>query len=447
MKKLVFSIVVLACCGLLGCTTIMDRVFVTKYRWDPAKVPAVLPGVINISASVPLNVGGLQTAIDIDNHLVPHVLVENSPDYYIGYLREDKEWVLEKHNTFTEYNNSQMANSNIEVAKGSEGLWGYGYGYFPYNADLNIFLIKDCEDDNTFSAYKNVHIHAQNSGSASYDPYLKQWVVCSHRFQYRAFKSDGGDITQVASGGYFASSGGEKEDFYVSKAAAVAHPASGDHAMWFYATDSKLQTSLRGENNRGDVTWSDWDTYLSMWDDMSYISVRGDAVEPGTAYMAANYWSVNWTKETGEEVASDYNGIYINIWKTTNMDTGDGEFQYPNTDILCLDGAGHMHKRYPVQLAEAKFGGCFVGYTRGGHVLVKWVPSDVRDNNDKIKEFDLGAGGMSSLRVDNVGNLHVIYTGAANALYYKRVMFYAVPGKYDKVIDLVGQLPLEKEAP
>lgn len=422
MKKLFNVLLVFLFCG---CATI-DKIkeIIDENKNDIVTEKKQISDIVDIEPGldkpgISTGVGGLMSSIDIDGSLNPHCVIENGRDIYCGVLKDDK-WELISFNTMDKYNNSQFANSNLEIDRDNDVLWSYGYGWFPHNADLNIYVIDNCTKNNTITEFKSLQIHRQNAGSASWDKHLEQFIVCSHYFEWVALEYDDG-IKEVSRGNHGSSSGGEKEDFYISKSIDVKHPKSGDHAVWNFATDSKYQNSLRNENSKRDVIWSDWNTYYTMWDDMCYMGIRADNVEPGTAYLATYYWPVQWEKDGNTYKFRD-RGIFINIWKTVDIATGEGYLVYPANKLLNIDTDGHMHKRYPVQLAEAKYGGCFIGYTKNKQVIVKWVPSD--GDISKIKEFNLGSGGMSSIRVDKNGNLHLLYTGEENQLRYRKIYFY-----------------------
>lgn len=411
--------------GSIDTTTIINTITNTIANVNAVEVITNKPlcDIIKISPSldtapISIGVGGLRTSIDVDKYLIPHIVIEGGSTFYIGYLNiEDKNWILDTYKTMEKFNSSNYGNCHLEVDRVNDCLWINGFGWDP-SFDFQTILIKNCHKNNTPSIMKKYKIAKLEGGGSSWDKTLEQFILCSHSFNWLALEySKDSIIKEVLRGGYGAESGGEKEDFYISKADPVKHGDGITKNIWYYSTDNIMHNSLRGSNNKRQDKWvnATSNNYASGWDDMCYHSLKSDNVEPGTAYICAAFWGVDWGYSP--------NGIFMNIWKTDDLSNGNGHFEYDPNNLLLIDERGGAYKRYAPRLAEAKYGGVFVAYNRGGRVIIKWIPSDVKTNSSGIKEFDLGGGNISDICVDRDGNLHVVYV-LSNTLVYRKVYFY-----------------------
>ncbi len=377
-------------------------------------------------------VNGYAASIAVDSSRRPHMLVAEYPMFRVLYMTDNGNWRGEIYDCYKIYNSSQMGSCHIEIDLEKDILWGSGYGWFP-SFDLQTFIIPNCSDSNEITDFKKFTIHNFSDGSGSIDPSKNEFVLASHNFQCVKAKEAKDKIVDNGRVGYSCQSGGEKENFWVSKAAPVKHGDGSTHGIWYFATDTAYNNSLRASNGKPVKYWSCKEQYASMMHDMCYMRVSSDNVEPGTAYLAAYYWHSTDFDEIGE---SNY-GVFMNIWKTSGT-TGDGSFEFDPCELYLVDSRGNMPKRYAPRLAPAKFGGVFVGYNRGGHAIVKYIPADVKGNPAGVKEYDLGPGNMCAITVDMDGNLHVAYR--TDKMYYRVLIFYEPASKWDYASELLDNV-------
>jgi len=427
MKIINLILIAFAALGVNGCTLLNKDSMYTIVDVFPAQgissndntemnIKEIFPKLSKTGIPVE-GVNGFMSSLAVDGSLRPHLLVSEHPNFQVLYMSDNNNWRGDVYSSYDIWNSSQMGLPHIEVDIEKDILWGSGYGWHP-SFDQQTFIIPDCSEKNIIADFKKFKIHNFSDGNGSLDQSTHMWIAASHNFQCIEAWAKNGKITEGGRVGYSIPSGGEKEGSWVSKAAPVKHGDGKSYCIRNYATEVWYQNSLRATNGRKPVEWASVTKYASMVDDMCYPKMITDNVSPGTAYFTSYYWHSPDYDKYGE---SNY-GIFLNIWITDNIETGDGHFEFPSNDMLLIDQYGTSPKRYPPQLSPAKFGGVFVAYNRRGSVIIKYVPENAKDNLEDIREYDMGHGSICAISTDVDGNLHVVYR--TNKMFYRKIQFY-----------------------
>jgi len=260
-----------------------------------------------------------------------------------------------------------------------------------------------------------------DTGNLAIDPEQPGSVFASStegRFRRYVFNPAAGPTKLEAreEGQMYVGDAGEKSAFWISQAGPVRHPDGNVRSVFHGASGgwdqdpSRYQNSIRQQQgtNMGAV-WASFAAHaISMGDDGTYVRVVSDNVDPEVAYITCDF-------STGGKYGGTV-GVAMNIWN------GSG-FNRPNNSLLILDQQGTSGlRRFAPQSAPAKDGGVYVVWTRGGRVRMRFVPPNAQSLADCGPEWDIAAGAMAAVDVDNDGNVHVAYHRNGGIFYRKLEM-------------------------
>ena len=386
---------------------------------------AEIPEVKEIGSPVFLDsFNGSRPDIACDALGQPHAVVEDlnkhNPEWHF-YDQVGSQWQVTPFNLLSHYSSGdEFGNPHVEIS--DEGVAWYSGRMSSLRTPLGWGMGMVVRTDMTSNPGANLYffrdLHGIRTplGDASLDPFVANrasTMIQTGPFKTYQFNPAGGTFSDVGGGRLNLGNGGEKVAFRISHANDTSANTWHGCTEQFYV-NSKLGASL---------TWANWNSYPSMWDDGCYPGLGTDNKNSDVAYMAADY------KMSGYPPY----GIYINIY---NPEVGSG-MAFGHDPLLVDPNGTSGLRRYPPRWAPAKDGGAWLCWTRYNNIMLRYIPADLKRDyagqpyaESLAKcgpEITVGPGTRGAIATDPDGNIHLIYVN--NGMQYRKVMVNDVAQK------------------